>query len=282
MKYAVTAATGNFGQLAVKYLSQLTSSKDIVVIARNREKAEKLFPNFEIRIGDYDKQTSITKVLQGIDRVLFISSQPGGKVDRKVQHQNVVNAIQANHVNFVAYTSFAHAQSSPTPLAQDHKLTEDMITKTNIAHSFLRNNWYLENEAGFFASAKEAQKAVYWADNCAGWALESEYAQAAANVLTSSEPREVYEFTGKPITYQELGQATSEALGKKCSILQVSREDYIADLENKGLDHSTATLYASFQEPIASGSLNETSSDLPLVLGHPLTDLSTAIKKIVL
>ena len=111
MKYAVTAATGNFGQLAVKYLSQLTSSKDIVVIARNREKAEKLFPNFEIRIGDYDKQTSITEALQGIDRVLFISSQPGGKVDRKVQHQNVVNAIQANHVSFVAYTSFAHAKS---------------------------------------------------------------------------------------------------------------------------------------------------------------------------
>lgn len=147
MKYAVTAATGNFGQLAVKYLSQLTGSKNIVVIARNREKAEKLFPNFEIRIGDYDKQTSITEALQGIDRVLFISSQPGGKVDRKVQHQNVVNAIQANPVSFVAYTSFAHAQSSPTPLAQDHKLTEVMITKTNIAHSFLRNNWYLENEA---------------------------------------------------------------------------------------------------------------------------------------
>lgn len=282
MKYAVTAATGNFGQLAVRYLSQLISSKDIVIIARNRKKAEKLFPDFEIRVGDYDNQASITEALQGIERVLFISSQPGGKVERKVQHQNVVNAIQLNQVNFVAYTSFANAQSSLAPLAQDHKLTEDMITKTHIAHSFLRNNWYLENEAGFFASAKESQKAIYWADNCAGWALESEYAQAAVNVLTSKKPREIYEFTGKPITYQELGQATSEALGKKCSIVQVSREDYIADLEEEGFDHSIASLYASFQEPIASGSLNETSSDLPLVLGHSLTDLTAAIRKIIL
>ena len=46
MKYAVTAATGNFGQAAVKTLSELTDKSNIVVIARNQEKTNKLFPNF--------------------------------------------------------------------------------------------------------------------------------------------------------------------------------------------------------------------------------------------
>ena len=123
MKYAVTATTGKFGQLTVKYLSQLISSKDIIVIARNREKAEKLFPDFEKRVGDYGNQVSITGALQGINRILFISSQLGGKVDRKVQYQNMINSIQTNQLNFAAYTSFAQAHSLTTPLAQDHKLT---------------------------------------------------------------------------------------------------------------------------------------------------------------
>ncbi len=49
MKYAVTAATGNFGLLAVNYLSKLVDQKDIIVIARNKQKAQQLFPDFEIR-----------------------------------------------------------------------------------------------------------------------------------------------------------------------------------------------------------------------------------------
>ena len=44
MIYAISAATGHFGQAAVKYLRQTVDVKDIIVIARNEAKAQKLFP----------------------------------------------------------------------------------------------------------------------------------------------------------------------------------------------------------------------------------------------
>lgn len=59
MKYAVTAATGNLGQAAVKELNKLAGAENVIVIARNTDKAAKLFPNNEVRQGDYEDKSSM-------------------------------------------------------------------------------------------------------------------------------------------------------------------------------------------------------------------------------
>lgn len=281
MKYAVTASTGHFGQVAVKELAKLTDQNQIVVIARNTEKAHQLFDGYEIRQGDYDSVDSMTQALNGIDRVLFISSQPGGKVPRETQHHNVVEAIKNAGVSFVAYTSFPNAQKSTNPLAADHRLTEQLIEKAGIKHSFLRNNWYLEDEMAFLQMGVKGQTASYWADGQAGWALEREFAEAAAKVLVGTDPQEIYEFAGPLHTYEELGKALQSATGKDLTIQQVSKDEYAKQLAQGGLDKSTAALFASFQDPIADGSLAHASDDLTKVLGHPLVSLADAIKELI-
>lgn len=148
-KFAITAATGKFGQTAVKELNKLVGADNVVVIARNLEEGKELFPNNEIRHGDYEDLDSMNSALKGINRVLFISSQPGGKISRSEAQANVVEAMKNNGVKFVAYTSFPYAQNSKTPLAEDHRNTENKIKEAGLAHSFLRNNWYLENEVVF-------------------------------------------------------------------------------------------------------------------------------------
>ena len=72
MKYAVTAATGNLGQAAVKELNKLAGAENVIVIARNTDKAAKLFPNNEVRQGDYEDKSSMINTFNGIDHVLFI------------------------------------------------------------------------------------------------------------------------------------------------------------------------------------------------------------------
>ncbi|MCE2138449.1 SDR family NAD(P)-dependent oxidoreductase, partial [Streptococcus thermophilus] len=54
MKYAVTAATGKFGQSAVSTLNAKVGAENVLVIARNQDKAAQLFPDNPIRIGNYD------------------------------------------------------------------------------------------------------------------------------------------------------------------------------------------------------------------------------------
>lgn len=122
---------------------------------------------------------------------------------------------------------------------------------------------------------------LYWANNKAGWALERDYAEGAAKVVTSEDPREFYESTGKARTYDELGKTLQEATGNDFAIKQVSHDDYVKSLESAGLDTTpTAKLFASFQAPIDSGSLNKESNDLEEVLGHPVTPLVDAIKEV--
>ncbi|MFW4405306.1 NAD(P)H-binding protein [Lactiplantibacillus paraplantarum] len=281
MKYAVTAATGKFGQSAVNTLNAQVGAENVLVIARNQEKAVQMYPDNPIRVGNYDDVDSMTAAFQGVERVLFVSSQPGGPVDRATTHQNVVTALQAAQVKFVAYTSFPNAQNSISALASDHRATENAITNARIAHSFLRNNWYLENEMGFLQSGANRQKTLYWTNNTAGWALEREYAEAAANVLIMSDSKDSYELAGAPLSYADLGQALQQATGNQFEVAQVSQEAFSQSLEASGLDHDTAALFASFQAPINDGALAEKSTDLADILGHQPLETSAAIKEIL-
>lgn len=281
--YAITGATGKFGQVALKTLASLVSTSNIIALARNTEKAEDLLPaGVTVRKGDYTDQTSLTASLTGVDKLLFISSQPGAEVSREQQHANVVVAAKDAGVKYIAYTSFPDAPHATTPLALDHAFTEKAISDAGIAHSFLRNNWYLENELGTIKGAVAGQPFVYSAaDGKAGWALEAYYAEAAARVLVADNAKDIYEFSGSFATYADLASATKSASGKNFDVLAIDDPAYTAGLKDAGLDDDTAALVTMFQTLIRDGNLDVPSTDLVDVLGHPLPELRDQLKTII-
>ncbi|WP_334352673.1 SDR family oxidoreductase [Companilactobacillus sp. HBUAS56257] len=277
--YAVTGSTGHFGQNAIKQLLKLAPNDQIIALARNTKKAEELFPK-EVRIlpGDYTNPQQLEESLTGVDKLLFVSSQPGGLVTRQVQHQNIVTAAKNAGVKYIAYTSFYHADRATAPLADDHKATEKMIKNSGLKYSFLRNNWYLENDADKIKAAVNHQDFVYAAgDGRVGWALEDEYSEAAARVLVMKDTKEIYEFAGKPRTYQELAQN----IASKFKIVSLSIEDLRHALKDSGMDEAVIEIVVSIQELIRDGNLDGDSDDLPNVLGRPLTALPEAIKSVI-
>lgn len=277
--YAVTGATGHFGQAALQALTQLVAPENIVALARNTKKAESLVPaGVTVRPGDYDNEAELTASLAGIDRLLFVSSQPGGPVSREQQHLNVVNAAKAAGVGYVAYTSFPHTDTATSPLSADHKATEKVLNDSGIAHSFLRNNWYLENELATLKDAQAGKPFVYaGGDGQVGWALEREYAEGAANVLASDSPKPVYEFSGAPLTYSQL----ADALSGDFAVQSLTPDDYNKGLQAAGLDEGTAGVVTMIQQLIRDGELAKTSTDLPEVLGHELTPLDAALAEVL-
>lgn len=186
MKIAISAATGHFGQLAIQELLKTVAAGDIVAVVRNREKGQRLLPaGITVRQADYTDEVAMTTALAGIDRLLFISSVPGGPISRQQQHANVVKAAQAAGVSYVAYTSFAKADTAQSPLSKDHVATEALLKASGLQVSFLRNAWYLENELSYLQAGAQGQDSVYAAgDGRIGFALEREYAEAAAKVMT--------------------------------------------------------------------------------------------------
>ncbi|GJM77054.1 hypothetical protein HMSSN036_92700 [Paenibacillus macerans] len=190
---------------------------------RNPEKAEGLKARgVEVRQGDFDRPETLETAFKGVERLLLISAD-GDNETRIRQHQTAVTAAERAGVKFIAYTSIANAQASKNMLAPTHKATEEAIMKTGIPYSFLRNNWYLENETSTIQAVLSGAPWVTSAGNGkVGWALQQEYAEAAAAVLTGDgHENTIYELSGKLLTQEELASALGAVLGKDVQVQQV-------------------------------------------------------------
>lgn len=149
---AITGATGQLGQHVIEELLKTVPASQIVAIVRNPAKAEALRQQgVVVRQADYTDEAAFTTALNGVDKLLLISSSEVGQ--RAVQHQNVINAAKAAGVKFIAYTSLLHADKSPLGLHVEHVETENALAASGVPYALLRNGWYTEN---YLASAPPA------------------------------------------------------------------------------------------------------------------------------
>lgn len=283
MKILVTGATGKLGSKVVESLLKSIPASDLAVSVRNPEKAEGLRARgIEVRQGDFDNPETLDNAFTGIDRLLIISAD-GDNETRILQHTNAVQAAERAGVKFIAYTSLANATESKNLMAPPHVETEASIIRTGIPYSFLRNNWYLENEIG---SIQGAMAGAPWVTSAGegkvGWALQQDYADAAAAVLVGNgHENTVYELSGPLLTQEELVSALGAVLGKEIPVQQVSDEKYAEIMKGLGLPDFVIPIVVGIQESIRNGSLEVEKNDFEKVLGRPVTPINEALTQLV-
>ncbi|MBT2601104.1 MULTISPECIES: SDR family oxidoreductase [unclassified Oceanobacillus] len=283
MKILVTGATGKLGSKVVDSLLKKTPASELAVSVRNPNKAEGLRARgVEVRQGDFDHPETLDHALAGIDRLLIISTD-GDNETRIRQHTNAVQAAERAGVKFIAYTSLANATESKSIMAPPHVAAEAAIIKTGIPYSFLRNNWYLENEMG---SIQGAMAGAPWVTSAGagkvGWALQQDYADAAAAVLLGNGHKNtVYELSGPHLTQEELAATLGTVLGKEIPVQQVSDEKYGEIMKDLGLPDFAIPIVVGIQESIRNGVLEIQSNDFEKVLGRPITPIKDALNRIV-
>jgi NAD(P)H dehydrogenase (quinone) len=283
MKLLVTGATGKLGSKVVESLLKLVPAEQLAVSVRNPEKAAELKARgVEVRQGDFDQPETLDTAFAGIDRLLIISSE-GDNETRIRQHTNAVKAAERAGVKFIAYTSVTNASDSTLFLSPPHRATEEAIRKTGIPYSFLRNNWYLENE---IPSIQGALAGAPWVTSAGsgkvGWALQQDYAEAAAAVLAGEgHENTVYELSGKPTTQEELATAVGHAIGKEVPVMQVDDEGYTDIMKNAGVPDAFLPMLVEIQKGIREGALEIESSDFEKLLGRPHTPIEEGLSQIV-
>ncbi|MEK4146602.1 SDR family oxidoreductase [Robertmurraya sp. FSL W8-0741] len=283
MKMLVTGATGKLGSKIVETLLQTVPVEQLAVSVREPKKAEGLLQRgVEVRQGDFDYPETLDSAFAGIERLLLISAD-GDNDTRIRQHFNAVAAAERAGVRFIAYTSIANAQESTNSMAPVHKATEEAILKTGIPYSFLRNNWYLENEIpsiqGVVAGAPWVTSA---GEGKVGWALQQDYAEAAAKVLAGEgHEKTTYELSGPLLSQQELVTAIGEVLGKEVTMQKVDDATYGEIMKSAGLPDFLIPMLVNIQKDIREGSLAIESEDFAKVLGRSTTPIKEALTQIV-
>ncbi|HAT1621831.1 TPA: SDR family oxidoreductase [Raoultella planticola] len=280
---AITGATGQLGHLVLQNLLKTTAASQIVAIVRNPAKAEALSQQgIVVRQADYTDEAALTAALQGVDKLLLISSSEVGQ--RTPQHRNVIHAARAAGVKFIAYTSLLHADKSPLGLHVEHVETEKMLADSGIAYALLRNGWYTENYLASVPPALEHGVFIGAAgDGKIAAATRADYAEAAARVIAEEgHAGKVYELAGDEAwTLSELAAALSKQSGKNVVYQNLSEADFAAALKSVGLPAGLADMLADSDVGAAKGGLFDDSRTLSALIGRPTTSLAESLKGIL-
>lgn len=276
MTIAITGATGQLGRLVVEQLKAKVPASDIVALVRTPSKADAL--GVAAREADYSRPETLPAALAGVDTLLLISSSEVGQ--RTAQHRAVIDAAQAAGVGRIVYTSLLHADTSTLSLAAEHRETEAMLRQSGIAHTLLRNSWYVENHT---ASAKGALAAGAFIGSAGSGrisgAARADYAAAAVAVLTGTgHDGKTYELAGDvAYTLADLAAEISRQGGKDIPYKDLPQADHAAALASFGLPGWLAGALAEWDFEITKGVLFEDGGDLSRLIGRPTTTLADAV-----
>lgn len=280
---AITGATGQLGQHVIENLLKTVPASQIVAIVRNPAKAATLsLQGITVRQADYTDEAAFTTALQGIDKLLLISSSEVGQ--RTPQHRNVINAAKSARVKFIAYTSLLHADTSPLGLADEHVATEKMLAESGLDYALLRNGWYSEN---YLASAPAAlEHGVFIGaagDGKIAAATRADYAAAAARVISEEgHAGKIYELAGdEGWTLSQLAAELAQQSGKKVVYQNLSEADFAAALKGFGLPAGLAEMLADSDIGVSKGGLFDDSHTLSTLIKRPTTSLAESVSGIV-
>jgi len=277
---AITGASGQLGRLVIEGLLQKLPAGDIVAAVRNPDKVKDFATRgVQVRPADYDQPDTLEKAFQGADKLLLIS---GSEVGRRVpQHRAAIDAARRAGVKLIAYTSILHADTSPLPLAAEHKETEALLRASGIPFVLLRNGWYTEN---YLASVPAAlQYGVMLGSAGEGRiasAARADYAAAAVAVLAAdNQAGRIHELAGdESYTLAELAAEISRQSGKNVAYQNLPEADFKAALLGAGLPEGLATVLAESDVGASKGGLFDDSRQLSRLIGRPTTPLAALVK----
>mgnify|MGYP000202669327 FL=1 len=279
---AITGANGQLGQLVIQALLKQVKATELVALVRSPEKAQNLKAlGVQVRQADYNQPTTLSSALKGVDKLLLIS---GSEIGQRVpQHQAVINAAKEADVKLLAYTSILKADTSPLILAGEHKATEHAIKESGLDAVILRNGWYNENySANLQGVLQSGVVATAAQDGKFSSAARADYAQAAANVLTSqaSQAGKVYELAGdNAYNQQEYAEEVAKQADKSIQFLSLSSEDFSQALVSHGLPEGFANVLADSDLHARKGWLFDDSKMLSKLIGRNTTSIAQSIKE---
>ncbi|MFC6377935.1 SDR family oxidoreductase [Tatumella terrea] len=276
---AISGATGQLGRKVIHQLLKENTAGDIIALVRQPSvAAEKLPREVTLREADYNRPETLLPALQGVEKLLLISSSEVGQ--REAQHAAVIEAAVKAGVKFIAYTSLLHADTSPLGLAAEHRATEARLADSGIGYALLRNGWYTENYAASIAPALTHHAFIGAAgDGKIASASRQDYAEAAVRVITADDQAgKIYELAGdSAYTLAQFSAEITRQTGEKVDYVNLSPTAFADALKQAGLPSPLAEMLADSDAGAAAGGLYDSGKTLSHLIGRPTTPFAHTI-----
>jgi uncharacterized protein YbjT (DUF2867 family) len=225
-------------------------------------------PGTAVAVATYADADAARAALEGVDLLLMVSGAEA--VDRLDQHRTFVAAAADAGVQHVVYTSLVGAAPDATfTLGRDHWATEEAISATSMAHTFLRDSFYLD-----FVEDLVGEDGVIRGpagDGAMAAVARADVAAVATQVLLhpSAHLDRTYELTGpEAITLAEAAAVVSEVRGRPVRYHEETLEEAYASRARWEPEPWQADAWVSTYTAIAEGALARVSGDVERVTGR--------------
>jgi len=283
--YLVTGASGQLGRRVVDLLLDRGVAPGAIIAATRKPEslAELTKRGVQVRAADFDDAASLTKAFAGATRALLVSTDALDRPGRRLeQHTRAVEALVAAGVEHVVYTSVPNPYpGSPVTIGRDHLETEQLIQRTRLGYTLLRNALYtdlwLMSLPGAVASGSlvdargEARSTFVTREDCA---------RAAEAALVAGAGRAILDVTGPDaLTSAEVAAIVSKIVGKPISHVSVPRAVLVAGLVGHGVPAAMADVLADFDDAIEKGDFHLVSGTVLALTGRTPESVASFLER---
>jgi uncharacterized protein YbjT (DUF2867 family) len=262
----VTGATGTVGSEAVRLLSaRRRPTRALVRDPARVADRDDLADEIEIVTGDFDRRDTLDAALRGVDTVILVSpAVPAQEIEV------IDSAARQGVTHLVKITSKASADS-PVDRRRGQARIEAHLASTGLAYTLLRANAYMQNLFALAPMVKQTRGFVMSAgDGKVGMIDARDVAAAASAIATAptAHANRTYCLTGPDlITYTDIAQELSAALGHEVEYRQLRTDEHRAAMIRAGVPEAVATSNAQAFGLIAEGDAAWLTDDVVAVTG---------------
>jgi uncharacterized protein YbjT (DUF2867 family) len=257
----ITGASGTVGSEVLKALI----ARGAPVRAGYRSRPQNLPAGVESVPLDYDRPETLSPALRGVETLFLLSNTVAPEV-------RVVDEAKRAGVKRIVKLSVLGAAEGLFEFARWHRPVEQHVEASGLAWTHLRPNGFMQNMINYKGEAIRAQSALYASvgEAAISHVDARDIGAAAARVLTEGgHDGKAYDLTGAlALTYQQVADALSKALGRPIRYVAITPEQYRAAAIAAGTPEPYADALVDLDRAYAQGVGSRVASDLKTLTGR--------------
>jgi uncharacterized protein YbjT (DUF2867 family) len=264
----ITGASGTVGRAVLEEIRK--EHQPFAAMYRNPQDAKSAPTGTQTVIADFADKESLRKALAGVESVYLVCSPIPQLAELE---SNVIEACEGIGVRHVVLNSALGAGKFEKSFPSWHHKVEEKLKSTDLSHTILRPNGFMQNILAYNAPTIRTQGAFYAAMGDAKVSLidvRDVAVAAAKSLLTPGEHAgQTYELNGpEALSNGDVAARISRVTGRTVKYVDIPESAQRKAMLEAGMTEAQVKPVLELQEYYRSGACAEVTDVLPNLLGR--------------